>query len=318
MRTHWVMDYETLSNCFLGVFESVNSEEQHIFVVHESRNDLVELLAFFERNVSFDEWHVSFNGLSFDSQITEYIIRNKYELLDEPAETVAKFIYAKAQAIITNQNENKFSEFSPKDLHIKQIDVFKLNHWDNPAKRSSLKWIQYTMDWLNIKDMPIHHASSITEDQIESIISYCINDVKSTKAIMHLSKEQIALRKTLTEEYNINLFSASEPRISKELFLHFLHKHTGIPKWDLKNMRTSRPKIIVKDIILPYIEFKTASFQNLLKKFQDVVLYPGETKGGFKYTVNYKGVKTDFGLGGVHGARTSKVYNSTEDTVIMT
>ena len=44
MRTHWVMDYETLSNCFLGVFESVNSEEQHIFVVHESRNDLVELL----------------------------------------------------------------------------------------------------------------------------------------------------------------------------------------------------------------------------------------------------------------------------------
>ena len=81
MRTHWVMDYETLSNCFLGVFESVNSEEQHIFVVHESRNDIVELLKFFERNVSFDEWHVSFNGLSFDSQITEYIIRNKYELL---------------------------------------------------------------------------------------------------------------------------------------------------------------------------------------------------------------------------------------------
>ena len=318
MRTHWVMDYETLSNCFLGVFESVNSEEQHIFVVHESRNDIVELLKFFERNVSFDEWHVSFNGLSFDSQITEYIIRNKYELLDETAETVAKFIYAKAQDIITNQNENRFSEFSPKDLHIKQIDVFKLNHWDNPAKRSSLKWIQYTMDWLNIKDMPIHHASSITEDQIESIISYCINDVKSTKAIMHLSKEQIALRKTLTEEYNINLFSASEPRISKELFLHFLHKHTGIPKWDLKNMRTSRPSIIVKDIILPYIEFKTASFQNLLKKFQDVVLYPGETKGGFKYSVNYRGVKTDFGLGGVHGARTSKVYNSTEDTVIMT
>jgi hypothetical protein len=34
--------------------------------------------------------------------------------------------------------------------------------------------------------------------------------------------------------------------------------------------------------------------------------------------VQYKGVKTDYGLGGVHGARTSKVYNSTEDMVIMT
>ena len=318
MRTHWVMDYETLSNCFLGVFESVNSEEQHIFVVHESRNDLVELLAFFERNVSFDEWHVSFNGLSFDSQITEYIIRNKKKLLFQDADIIAKEIYQKAQDIITNQNENKFSEFSPKDLSIKQIDVFKLNHWDNPAKRSSLKWIQYTMDWLNIKDMPIHHSSAITEDQIESIISYCINDVKSTKKIMHLSKEQINLRKALTKEYDIDLFSASEPRISKELFLHFLSESTGIKKYNLKQKRTLREQIIFKDIILPYTKFTTATFQNLLKKFQDVVLYPEETKGGFKYSIKYKGVKTDFGLGGVHGARTSKVYNSTEDTVIMT
>ena len=34
-----------------------------------------------------------------------------------------------------------------------------LIHWDNMAKRSSLKWIEYTMDWDNILDMPIHHES---------------------------------------------------------------------------------------------------------------------------------------------------------------
>jgi hypothetical protein len=134
---------------------------------------------------------------------------------------------------------------------------------------------------------------------------------------MHLSKEQINLRKALTEEYDIDLFSASEPRISKELFLHFLSKETGIKKYDLKQMRTQRDQIVFKDIILPYIEFKTATFQNLLKKFQEVVLYPGETKGGFKYSVQYKGVKTDYGLGGIHGARSSKVYNSTDDMIIM-
>jgi len=174
------------------------------------------------------------------------------------------------------------------------------------------------MDWKNIVDMPIHHTTEVEEDQIPEIVSYCINDVKSTKQIMHLSKEQINLRKALTEEYNIDLFSASEPRISKELFLHFLSKQTGIKKAELRQMRTQRNQIIFKDIILPYIEFKTATFQNLLKKFQDVILYPGETKGGFKYSVQYKGVKTDYGLGGIHGARTSKVYNATEDMVIMT
>jgi len=318
MRTHWVHDYETLSNCFVAVFEDVKSEHTEVFVCHESKNDILELVTFLERNVTLNEWHVSFNGLSFDSQITEHILRNKEQLLEQDGDTIARFLYDKAQLVISKSRDGEFPEFGSRDLSIRQIDVFKLNHWDNPAKRSSLKWIQYTMDWKNIMDMPIHHSFHVIESEISMIIKYCINDVKSTKQIMHLSKEQINLRRTLTEDYNIDLFSASEPRISKELFLYFLSKSTRIRKSDLRKMRTSREQIIFKDIILPYISFETATFQNLLKKFQDVVLYPGQTKGGFKYSVQYKGVKTDYGLGGIHGARTSKVYNSTEDMVIIT
>jgi hypothetical protein len=312
------MDFETLSNCFIAVFEEIKSDRQEIFVIHESRNDIQDLVHFLNKNKNQDEWHVSFNGLGFDSQITEYILRNQDHLIHGTGDSIARYLYGKAQNIIQRQNAGEFLEFSPRDLQIRQVDVFKLNHWDNPAKKSSLKWIQYTMDWKNIIDMPIHHTTAVVKEQIPEIIKYCINDVKSTKQIMFLSKEQINLRRALTEEYDIDLFSASEPRISKELFLHFLSKATGIKKYDLRQTRTKREQIIFKDIILPYIEFKTATFQNLLKKFQGVVLYPGETKGGFKYSVQYKGVKTDYGLGGVHGARTSKVYNSTEDMVIMT
>jgi hypothetical protein len=312
------MDFETLSNCFIAVFEDIRSEDQEIFVCHESKNDIVELVEFLLRNKSLDEWHVSFNGLGFDSQITEHILKNAEQLVEQNGKTIAKFLYNKAQDVIRRSNDGEFLEFSPRDLSIRQIDVYKLNHWDNNAKRSSLKWIQFTMDWHNIVDMPIHHTTDVTAEQIPEIIRYCINDVKSTKQIMQLSKGQIELRRNLTQDYNIDLFSASEPRISKELFLLFLSKQTGIKKYDLRNMRTHRNKIVVKDIILPYVQFTTATFQTLLKKFQDVVIFPGETKGGFKYSVQYKGVKTDYGLGGIHGARASKIYNSTDDMVIMT
>ena len=311
------MDYETLSNCFIAVFEDIKSEHTETFICHKSQNDILEFITFLERNITLGEWHVSFNGLAFDSQITEYILRDKDQLLEQDGDTIAKFIYQKAQETIENSNNGDFAKFSPKNLSIRQIDVFKLNHWDNPAKRSSLKWIQYTMDWHNIMDMPIHHTTEVTADQIPEIIKYCWNDVKSTKQIMMLSKSNIDLRGTLTEEYDIDLYSASEPRIAKDLFLHFLSNATGIKKWDLKQMRTSREQIIFKDIILPYINFETATFQNLLKKFQDVILYPSQTKGGFKYSAQYKGIKTDYGLGGIHGARQSKVYNSTEDMIIM-
>ena len=319
MRTHWVMDYETLSNCFIGVFEDVKSEERQIFIVHHTKNDIVELVKFLQRNIDYDEWHVSFNGLSFDSQITEYIIRNTEELLRMSGQEIAETLYERAQSIITNQNNGEFPEFGLRDLSIRQIDVFKLNHWENPAKRSSLKWIQFSMDWKDIVDMPIHHTTEITsEEQIQSILKYCINDVRSTKQIMSLSKSQIDLRRELSNEYNIDLYSASEPRISKELFLFFLSQRTGIKKFELRQMRTKRVKITVKDIILPYINFTTAPFQKLLDRFKEAVIYPEETKGGFKYSVNYRGVKTDFGLGGVHGARESKVYNANEDMIIMT
>jgi hypothetical protein len=312
------MDYETLCSCFIAVFEGVKSEEPIIFTIHESKNEILELVTFLERNIAYDEWHVSFNGIGFDSQITEHILRNKEQLLEQSGDTIARFIYRKAQDVINRSNNGEFQEYSPRDLSIRQLDVFKLNHWDNNAKRSSLKWIQYTMDWHNIIDMPIHHTTEVTTEQIPEIIRYCINDVKSTKQIMFLCKDQIDLRRQLTDEYGIDLYSASEPRISKELFLLFLSKQTGIKKYELRQMRTNRLKITVRDIILPYIEFKTATFQNLLKKFQDVVIYPGETKGGFKYSVRYKGVQTDFGLGGVHGARSTKVYEANQEMIIMT
>jgi hypothetical protein len=318
MRTHWVMDYETLSNCFVAVFQDIKSDDTRVFVVHDLQNDIDSLLEFFDRNINYDEWHVSFNGLGFDAQITEYILRAGDSLRDMGGCEIAEYLYDKAQSVITRQNMGEFLEFAPWNLNINQVDVFKLNHWDNAAKRSSLKWIQYSMDWENIKDMPIHHSTEInTLDQIDMICDYCINDVESTKRIMQLSKKQIALRKSLTEEYDIPLFSASEPKIAKELFMYFLSKKTGIKKRELKDLRTLRSTIICADLINDYIDFKTATFQRLQKKFAEQVLDPMNLKGSFTYSLRYHGVQTDFGLGGVHGAIDKGVYESDEDNVIM-
>ena len=317
-RRHWVMDYETLLNCFIAVFEDIKSEHREIFVIHKERNDCLEFITFLERNILLEEWHVSFNGLAFDAQVTEHILENKEQLLEMSGEDVALFIYGKAQDTIRRQSEGEWAEFAPWKMQIKQIDVFKLNHWDNAAKRTSLKWAQYSMDWQNIQDMPIHHSTEIkTLEQIDSIIGYCINDVASTKAIMYRSKKEIALRQELTKEYNIDLYSASEPRIAKELFAMFLSKKTGIKKYDLKQLRTYRDKLIVKDLLLPYIKFETATFQRLINKFKDLELDPLDLKGSFKYSVRYKSITTHFGLGGVHGAR-KDVYTSDDQYVIMT
>lgn len=316
---HWVIDYETLINCTILCVEHYIKDESKVFVIHKNRNDIKELIDFINQCVKNNEWHISFNGLAFDSQITQYIYENQEALYDqENGESLANWFYQQAQDIIETKNDTGFAKYSEYQLAVKQIDVFKLNHWDNPAKSSSLKWIQYSSDWRNIKDMPIHHSTWINNTQIDEIITYCINDVKSTKHVLHISKELIEVRKTLTEKYKINLYSASEPKIAKELFLLFLSKKISKPKSEIRSLRTFRKQIVVNDILLDYINFKTPEFRQLHETFKNVKIDPLKTKGAFKHVFKYKNVKTVFGLGGIHGAAPKGIYRSNKQMIIMT
>jgi hypothetical protein len=317
-RAHWVMDYETICNCFIAVFQHYKDPGvRKVFVVSEQRTDFLEYIKFLNTCVAKKEWHISYNGINFDAQITEQILKEQSKLLKMEAKDLAAYIYSYAQSVIDKSNKGTFLDYAPYKMKVKQIDLFKLNHWDNKAKMSSLKWIQYSMDWGNVEEMPHPHYEPIhTEQQLEMVVNYCINDVLSTKEILHHSKEQIALRQTLTKEYGIDLYSASEPRISKELFLYFLQERLGWEKAHIKTLRTKRDYIVLADCILPYVQFNTPEFNKVLDYFRTKVIT--STKDGFKYSIDFKGVKTDYGLGGIHGAASSGVYEAKPGWTIMT
>lgn len=316
MVRHWIMDYETICNAFVGVFIQHNSDVRKLFVINAQQNDYQELIEFFDSNIKNKEFHISFNGLAFDSQISHFLLDNRTQFLKLDGEQLSKIIYAYSQEVISKSDSNMFLDYAPWKMKIKQLDLFKMNHWDNRAKMSSLKWIQYSMDWYNVEEMPHHHAKKITTiKELENVIKYCVNDVLSTKQIFLLSKEQIQLRINLTSEYNIDLYSASEPKISKELFMHFLCQSTGIEKAELKALRTPRRYIVLADCILPYVKFQTSEFENVLKHFQSKVIT--STKDDLKYSFTHKNVKTDYGLGGIHGAIASGIYKPKPGWTIM-
>lgn len=318
MKSHWVMDYETLKTCFIAVFEHYKEEKRRVFVIHKltPKSQFDDFVSFLQENVEKDEWHISYNGLAFDSQITQYVLLEHENWFNLSNEEIANLLYLYAQTLI-NRDKDKPVDFPEWKLFIKQIDLFKMNHWDNVAKRSGLKWIQYSMDWDNVEDMPIHHEKDLkTVDELSVVIRYCINDVISTKKILEVSKEQLILRQKLTQEYGINLYSASETRIAKELFAHFLSEKTGLRKYELKQLRTRRSHIYLDQCILPYISFVSPEFQELLKFFRGKVVT--ETKGALNYKVTYRNIDIYYGLGGIHGAKDSGIYEATPGYTIMT
>jgi hypothetical protein len=302
------MDYETTAVVFSAGFEhyALDNHTQHIFVVCELVDNFDELVVFLEKNVHGNQWHISYNGLDFDSQITHYILQHQTRLKRLKSEERAVDLYNYAQSVIEKKRNREWSDYPEWKMRIKQIDVFKMNHWD--GKHASLKWLQYSMDWLNMEEMPLHHTHEIrTHEELDMLISYMMNDVASTKQVFYLSKEQVTLRKSLTNSYDIDLYSASEPRISKELFAHFLSQKMNVDKKWLKTLRTPRQLVVVKDLILPYIKFTTPEFQRVENWFRNLTIdyvtrmSKEERKKRYSFSTVYKGCKTVYGLGGLHG-----------------
>lgn len=315
-----VIDCETIVNCFVLCGVDVESDKKFHFVLWKNRNDLPKLYKFLHYCVDNQIVQVTYNGLAFDSQILQWMLINEERFTSAfvSVDEIINEIYKKAQEAIGKSFANEFQEFPEWKLEIPQQDIFKLNHWDNMAKSASLKWLQCSMDWPNLEDMPYHHTRYIeTESELGEVISYCYNDCFATKKVFELSKEGVALRQDLTNEYGINLNSASEMRMSKELFLYFLSQKTGIDKKELKKYSTLRDTIEISKILLPYINFERQEFIMLLNNFKKLVISGGELKGAFKYTIKYRGIEIDYGVGGIHGFSAQKTYRSSSTHVIM-
>lgn len=325
-RKFWIYDYETIVNCFIAVFEDYASTERHVFVINRERNDSPQLIKFLLDNRDNRDWHFGYNNLAFDAQITEHILENVDFFSSLSAEEAAQFCYQYAQNVIGKRDRNEFLDYPEFKLTIPCVDIFKLNHWDSKAKSTSLKWVQFSMDWSNVEEMPHPYYQPVLDNAtLEQVIQYCINDVRSTKQIFlfrnakgeQVMASQINLRAELSQEYGLSLYSASEPKISKEMFLHFLSEKLGKPKKELRDMRTPRPYVRIADVLLPYIRFETPEFQGVLNWFKGLMVdttilddSESEKKKGPKHRVQFKGVPTDYGLGGLHGCVQSGVYRS--------
>jgi hypothetical protein len=334
-KTYWVYDYETIVNSFIAVFEDLLSDERHIFIIGPYQNDLNKLISFYKENIQYGDWHLGYNNLAFDSQITEYLLDFHGNLQSCGSQEIANQLSNYAQEIIRKANNREFLDYPDFRLRIRNVDIYKLNYWDSIVKRSSLKWIQYAMDWENVEEMPHHYKDPIlSKETLDIVVDYCINDVRSTKAIYNYKDKkgekvmisQINLRSQFSNNFNLNLFSAAEPKIAKDIFLHFLSKKLNIHKNELKDKRTYRSTIDIKDVLLPYIKFKNPELQKVHKWFENLqidttVLTDNEEKQekkGPKYTIKLVDSTIDFAMGGIHGVCKPGIYVTENGKTIKT
>lgn len=304
-----IYDLETLLGCFTYTGYNVDTQQVTQFVIMEGRNDYDKLITHLKDIV----YQVGFNNVNFDYPILHNLINNYNAFKDFSGQRLCGDIHDFAQNLI-NQESPSFIKL--KDYHIPQLDLFRVWHFNNKARRTSLKALEIAMNFPNVKEMPISHNTAVlTEDQVKQVLDYNLNDVMATKAFYEVSMPKIELRKGIQKKYGLECLNYSDSKIGESLVLDLYCKKTGLNRWDVKELRTYRPKITLKDCIFPYIKFETNEFNNLLNILLDKTI--SQTKGAIAESVIFNGFKYDYGLGGIHGCIKPGIYESDNDYIII-
>jgi len=318
-----IYDIETMQELFLVVC-MVPGKAGKSFQVSKWKNELDKFVRYTEANA--DAYWVGYNNLRFDSQVVEWILRN-YDNWHELSnlEITAK-IAQKAADVIHDANYDVFPEYREHELSLKQIDLFKINHYDNKNRMVSLKRLEFEMDLENIEEMPIHHSkTNMTKEEIELTIDYCYNDVDATYEFykvttgdtdhpLYKGNNQIELRQDIYEEFGIPCLNYSDSKIGDEMIKKYYCSEKGIEYKELPRKGYFRKNIDLKNCIAKYVVFQTTELSDFLKRMKKTQL---GLQDDFKEHIDFYGNVYSFMKGGLHTENKPYVFEADEECEII-
>jgi hypothetical protein len=265
-----------------------------VYEISDRKDDTAELLDFLRNCVTGGYRLVGFNNLAFDYPILHYIMEKSKEHKDKG--TVVKFtakeLYKIAQKTIDSMKEGGFgSAVKQEKVRIAQVDLFKIHHFDNKARSTSLKVLEFNMRSDNIEDLPFPIGKLLTDEEKDELIKYNKHDVMQTLKFYRYSDEHLKLRDELTELFGFDCTNFNDTKIGKELFIRSLEKESPgccytVTERGRKINQTKREQIVIKDCLFPYIKFTRPEFQALHEWFKQQVIT--ETKGVFSDIEEHK------------------------------
>lgn len=336
-----IYDAETYKNLLSICFYNPTKNSIKMFEMSAWKNDWPEFRKFVRNCGSgFVRW-VGFNNYYFDYQVVHHLL-NRFKG-EHKGEDIAFAAWQKAQELIRSTKDEKFTSIVWDNNHlVPQLDVFRIHHFDNVARATSLKVLEFNMRSETIEDLPFDPMFPITAEQRPVLLKYNEHDVRETYKFYLKTLSMIKFREELTEKLGKNFVNFNDTKIGKEYFIMELEK-AGIKCWTLddgerKPVQTKRDKIKISEIILPYIRFERPEFNAVLNWLRRQQIT--ETKGVFTELddigdlaqyANLKMVKKkiknlnciidgfqfDFGTGGIHGSIDPTIVEEDEQFAVI-
>lgn len=283
----WVYDIETYPTVFTLALSSSDGKHVRVFEVSDRMNQTQEILNCLRYLAQKKHRMVGFNNLGFDYPVLHAIMEQAKEAKRQGIQYFidANEVYKIAMEQIQTARDGFAKVIKAEDEIIPQIDLFKINHFDNKARATSLKMLEFNMLSDNIEDLPFPVGKELTYDEIDVLKRYNLHDVLETKKFYHHNIPAIRLREDLSKKYSYNFMNHNDTKIGKDYFILELEKHQKgicykVDSHGRRKMNQTRHKsIALKDCLFDYYDFKRPEFIALKDWFSKQVIK--ETKGVF-------------------------------------
>lgn len=251
----YVYDIECYPNFFSCAVIHVKTLQEYYFECSPWMNNMNDFQTFLYHLHHNQQEMVGFNNMGYDFPV----IAHAFSLIPS-GHITPQAIYQKGNAIITGDYENRFEHVIWRsDQFVKQLDLFKINHYDNVAKATSLKLLEFNMGMDSIQELPVEPGRDVTYDEALGMREYNWHDVAATLLFLSHNTKLIDLRRGLTKKYNHDFMNNSDSKIGGDLFKIELKK-AGLPT----DQKTYRDVINFNECIFNYVHFERQEFQQVL------------------------------------------------------
>lgn len=311
MIDYWVGDSETFPNCFLVCFEH-ECGIRASYEISDRVNQSKELMEFFNHLRRTNSTVVTFNGLGFDYPLWHAFIKAN-------GKVTAKQMYDRAIAIIQSQDTDRFANMIyANDRYIRQFDLFRMKHYNNRARTTSLKALEFVLQLDRISDLPFPVGTMLNSEQMDILIDYCFHDVHATHVFFDKCKDELKLREDLIPTLGDDVINADDTKIGVMIFQKALEQ-AGVQCYEYgpfgRQMRqTPRAQIYLDECVPDFIRFDHPEFNRILDwlKHQTIT----ETKGAFEIVAHVAGVDFVYGTGGIHASVENQTFVANDEWMI--
>ena len=217
MITRWIYDIEIYPNLFLLVAKNVFNGTIRKFQVSQYQDDRQLLQEWLSIEVTE---MVGFNNLFYDYPVLHNAVT---KLWSEKGSVFCNQCYKFSKELIGG----KRSYIKDDEYYFKQIDLFKINHYDNKARITSLKLLEFNLRLENIQELPYKFDIVLTKEQIDIVVDYCVNDVLATELLYKETLSEINLREKLSPVYSIDFTNYNSAKLGEHIFIQKLIKSLG-------------------------------------------------------------------------------------------